>query len=325
MLEDVLAIPDQIRDALWRIDSAQPSPHPARGLVVAGMGGSAIGGDLARDILGPRLTGQFTVWRQYGLPPWIDSDWALLASSYSGNTEETLSAFLAAGKAGVHRWAAGTGGKLAEEARRAAVEVIGLPGLFQPRAAVAYMVAVALHAAHLAGVAPDLRPELESAASFLDDRREQLVAMAGRVATGIGDLPTVVHGSELTVALSRRWATQLNENAKQFAFAASIPEANHNLIEAESNGSGELASVFLLDRDQDHRNRARIGISADLVGETGAPVLSVECEGETRSERLFWGVMLGDLVSLEVARLRGVDPVPVDRIEDLKRRLENTS
>ncbi len=324
MLDDVLGMPDQIRDALWRVDSASLKARRSAGLIVAGMGGSAIGGDLARAIIGDRLTGPLTVWRDYGLPAWVGADWAMLASSYSGNTEETLSAFTSAGEIGMHRWAAGTGGALAEQARRDGVEVVGLPGLFQPRAAVAYMVVVAAHAANLAGIGPDVRPELEGAADFLERSRDRLAGLAAGYAERIDNLPQVIHGAGPTVPVARRWVSQFNENAKQFAFAALIPEANHNLTEAWTRGAGELAAIFLGDAGQTARDRLRIDISRELVEAGGGTVLSVECEGDTEAERLFWGVMLGDLVSLEVARLRGVDPVPVDGIEYFKRRLEST-
>lgn len=324
MRSEILAIPDQIRDAMWRVDSAQPAARASGGLFVAGMGGSAIGGELARGILGERLTGPLFVWRDYGLPDWIGQDWALLASSYSGNTEETLTAFETAGRKGLHRWVAGTGGALVERARAEGVEVIGLPGMFQPRAAVAYMVVVALHAARLAGIAPDLKDEIEAAIPFLERSRDDLVARARDLAAVIGEAPLVVHGAGPTASLARRWANQMNENAKQFAFAVQIPEANHNLTEAWPEGRGGLAGVFLGDPEQHPRDRDRMLLSRELIGQAGAPVVSVECQGETATERLFWGVMLGDLVSLEVAELRGIDPVPVNGIEDLKRRLGST-
>src|SRR5215210_7287616 len=114
MINDVLDIPNHIRDALWRVDSAQLKARPSSGLAVCGMGGSAIGAELARGMLGERLTGPLVVVRSYHLPQWITKEWAALASSYSGDTEETLSSFEDAGEVGTHRWVAGTGGKLGE-------------------------------------------------------------------------------------------------------------------------------------------------------------------------------------------------------------------
>ena len=166
--------------------------------------------------------------------------------------------------------------------------------------------------------------ELEQAADFLDACKGDMEPLARALASQIGDTPLVVHGANLTTAPARRWANQFNENAKQLAFSAEIPEANHNLMEAWSKGSGGLGAVFLTDSGQSPRERRRMELTAEAVDKTGAPVFKVETLGETRSERLFWAVMFGDLVSVEVAALRGVDPLPVDEIQNFKRRLGKT-
>lgn len=321
MLKDVLDIPNHIRDALWRVDSAQLKPWPAVGFVVCGMGGSAIGAELARGIILDRLSAPMIVMRSYALPKWINGDWAVLASSYSGDTEETLASFREAGEVGTHRWVVGTGGQLGEEARSNKIGIVGLPGFFQPRVTVAYMTVVAACVANLAGVAPDLRNELERAALFLEDCLDDLQKLALELASGIGDAPVVVHGAGLTSSVAKRWANQFNENAKQLAFPAEIPEANHNLMEAWSKGNGGLGAVFLCDSGQGPRVRRRMELTAESVKRTGAPVLTVETQGETNAERLFWSVMLGDLVSVAVAEHRGIDPLPVDEIQAFKRRL----
>jgi glucose/mannose-6-phosphate isomerase len=152
-IEDILAMPDHLRDALWRVESANLQPDDAPGgLIVAGMGGSAIGGTLARAALGDRASRPIVIARGYALPPWTTPDSAVLCASYSGNTEETLAVYEAAGAVGARRIVATTGGKLAEAAREEDVPVIPLPGGFQPRAAVAYSLVVALEVAGLCGV-----------------------------------------------------------------------------------------------------------------------------------------------------------------------------
>jgi glucose/mannose-6-phosphate isomerase len=321
MLEDVLDIPSHIRDALWRVDSAQLKPKDSAGFVVCGMGGSAIGGELARGLLSDRLTGPLVVVRSYRLPEWVNADWAVLGSSYSGETEETLSSFAEAGREGAHRWAAGTGGQLAQAARDAGLGMVGLPGNFQPRATVAYMTVVATCGAHLAGIAPDVRDELERAADYLEQSLESLQEKALELAQKIGEVPLVVHGADMTVPVARRWASQFNENAKQFAFSAEIPEANHNLMEAWKEGKGGIGAVFLTDQGQTPRERRRMQLTADAVERTGVPTFTVETEGASNSDRLLWSVMLGDLVSVAVADIRGIDPLPVESIQDFKRRL----
>ena len=129
MLDDVLAIPDHLRDALWRVESARLEPGESAGLLVCGMGGSAIGGDLAGAALGDRLTRPLLTVRGYELPSWATPEWTVLCSSYSGETEETLACFEAAEALGARRIVVSTGGALVEAARAAGVPVIGLPGM----------------------------------------------------------------------------------------------------------------------------------------------------------------------------------------------------
>src|SRR3954466_8966768 len=200
MLADVMAQPQQYEDALWRTESAGIKKREyARGLVICGMGGSGIGADLAAGAIGVRATAPITTIRGYELPAWVGNDTLVLCASYSGNTEEPLHCFEAAGAAGAPRVVVTTGGKLAEAARAAGdVPVVGVPSGMQPRAAVVYMTVTALQCAELAGAAPSLRPEIEEAAAVAAD----LVAEWGpenesdakRIARAIGDRIPVVYG-----------------------------------------------------------------------------------------------------------------------------------
>ncbi len=316
MLDDVLAIPDHLRDALWRVDSARLEPAEAAGLAICGMGGSAIGADLAAAALGDRLTRPMLTVRGYALPSWLTPEWTVLCSSYSGNTEETLACFAAAEALGVRRLVASTGGELVDGARQDGVPVIGLPGILQPRAAVAYMLTIATEVAALAGVAPGLHTEIDAAAAFLSDRSEALQARATEIATQLEGSVPVVHGADLTAPVARRWKAQVNENAKLPAFFSELPEANHNEL---CGWSGEtFAAVLLEDADQHPRLRRRFELTGEAIAATGATVVRLETEGETRIARLLWATMLGDLVSVALAEARGVDPLPVEAIEDFK-------
>jgi glucose/mannose-6-phosphate isomerase len=320
ILEDTLDLPNQLRDALWRIETARLEPADSAGLMVCGMGGSAIGGDLAAAALGDRLTRPLFTVRGYELPSWATPEWTVLCCSYSGNTEETLACFEAAEALGARRLVVSTGGRLTGQAREAGVPVVGLPGIFQPRVAVAYMFAAAAEVAALAGVAPRIRTEIDAAAAFLEQRREEIAAQAAEIAAALGDAVAVVYGSDLTAPVAKRWKTQINENAKAPAFVAELPEADHNEICGWSPGSGaeRMAAVLLEDCDQHPRERRRFELTAGLIATDAAAVVRLETVGETRIERLFWATLLGDLVSLEIARLRQVDPESIVAIDKLK-------
>ena len=320
MIDDVLGIPDQLRDALWRIESARLEAAPSAGLFVCGMGGSAIGGDLAAAALGDRLTGPMTTVRGYALPSWATPEWTVLCSSYSGETEETLACLEAAETLGARRLVASIGGPLVDRARETEVPVVGLPGIFQPRAAVAYMVVIAAEVAWLAGIAPRVHTEVDAAAAFLTEQAETLQQQAREIAALIAGAVPVIYGADLTAPVARRWKTQVNENAKAPAWWSEIPEADHNELLGWSGEVGDErpAAIFLEDRDQHPRIAKRFELTAATVAANAAAVVRVETAGETRLERLLWGVMLGDLVSLELARRRGADPDTVEAIEGFK-------
>ncbi len=320
MLEDVLAIPAHLRDALWRVESARLEAADSAGLLVCGMGGSAIGGDLAAAALGERRARPLATVRGYRLPSWAGADWTVLCSSYSGGTEETVACFEAATEAGARRIVAGTGGTLVDRAREEGVPVVGLPGILQPRAAVAYMFVVAAEAAGMAGAAPRIPTEVEEAAALLERRTGELEARSAKIAERLtGTLP-VIYGGELTTPLARRWKTQINENAKLPAFFSELPEADHNEIcgWAGPPEGPPLSVVMLEDAEQHPRLRRRFELTAEAIAATGIEVVRVETEGESRTARLFSALMLGDLVSLGLAAARGVDPLAVEAIDALK-------
>ena len=323
----MLSLPDHLRDALWRVESAGLKPHnsPA-GLIVAGMGGSGIGGSLARAALGDRALRSFVVTRGYGLPPWTSPDTTVLCSSYSGNTEETLAAYEAAGAVGAHRIVATTGGKLAAAARDEGVHVIPLPGGFQPRAAVGYSLVVALEVAAMTGTGEPLHSEIDVAAA----RTEELIAAWGpggpredvpkELARGLHRTIPQVVGSGLTSPIAYRWKCQFNENAKVPAFSGELPELDHNELVGWESASdfGRFSAVFLDDSDLHPRIRQRIELTRALIASEAAATFRIESVGSSATERLLSLVFLGDLVSLYLAVLRGVDPGPVPIVERLK-------
>jgi glucose/mannose-6-phosphate isomerase len=323
MLDAVREMPNHLRDALWRIDSARLHSMEASMAIVCGMGGSAIGGELAAGALGDRLSKPLLTARGYELPSWSPVGSAVLCSSYSGNTEETLAGYSAAEALGAQRLVATTGGQLAEMARRDGVPVIGLPAGLRPRAAVAYMFCAAAKLGALAQAAPRIDTEIEAAAAHLESRGEAIAERAVDLADEIGEATPVIYGSDLTAPVAYRWKCQLNENSKLPAFSSALPEADHNELEGwdGARASGGFACLLLDDRDQHPRERQRIELTGELVGASAEALVRLEADGETRTERLFELVMLGDLLSLHLAARRGVDPSTMTRIDALKDRL----
>ena len=244
-----------------------------------------------------------------------------MCASYSGSTEETLACFDAAGEAGAQRVALTTGGALAARAREHGVPVVGVPSGLQPRAAVVYMTVAALELAAACSAAPSLRGEIEGAqdvlAGLVGDEEPAVVAEALE-----GTIP-VVHGAELTAAPARRWKGQLNENSNMAAFASELPEANHNEIEgwADARDGAAFSAVFLEADGLHPRVERRIELVCEDLEALGVPVVRVQARGDTPVAQVMSLVMLGDLASVRLAELRGVDPAAMHAIVGFKERL----
>lgn len=326
-IADVIGLPEHLRDALWRVESANLAPEDSPGgLVVAGMGGSAVGGMLAVAALGDRASRPIVVSRDYGLPAWTTPDTTVLCSSYSGTTEETLAAYEAAGALGARRIVVTSGGTLADTARGDGVPVIPLPGGFQPRATVGYGLVVALEVAALAGCGERLHTEIDVAAAHA----EQLVAewgpdapedsLAKTIARSLHGTVPQIAGAGLTAPIAYRWKTQVNENASAPAFAAELPELDHNEIVGWEGAAalGPFSAVFLDDCDLHPRVRARIELTQEVIGARAAATHRLQTLGESRVDRLVSMVLLGDLVSTYMAVLAGRDPAAIAPISQLK-------
>jgi glucose/mannose-6-phosphate isomerase len=242
MLADVLAQPHQIGDALWRIDAAGIPRRDLRGGVLV-CGEESIGGDLAAAALGDRATGHV---RAGTLEPWAGEDTLVLCASYSGDGEQALAGFAAAGERGCARVVVCTAGRLAAQAREQGVPVIGVPsGMTDPGAAVVYVTLAALECAALAGAGPSLRAEAEAASATLvqvDEAQAQALAAALR-----GRVP-VICGEP---AVARRWAERIEATTGAAAFwRPSAPPATDPLapvaLAEHARGDTPLARVLSL-------------------------------------------------------------------------------
>jgi glucose/mannose-6-phosphate isomerase len=330
LLEDILGMPAQLGDALWRVESARLEAHDTPGgLVVAGMGGSAIGGALARAALGDQASRPILAARGYGLPPWTTPDTTVLCVSYSGDTEETLACYDAAGALGAHRVVVTAGGRLAALAREDGVGVIPLPTGFQPRAALAYVLVSALEVAALCGAAPHLAAEIDVAAGHLQALAEEWGpdgaedSLAKSLAHQLSSTIPVIVGAGLTAQIAYRWKTQINENAKLPAYWSEIPELDHNEIAGWAGAAslGPFSAIFLDDSDSHPRLRARIELTQAIIAPVARFTSIVHTRGESALERVCSLVLLGDLTSFYLAILAGVDPTPVTALTEIKQAL----
>jgi glucose/mannose-6-phosphate isomerase len=338
MAGHMTSLPDQILEAVRLADRTDVGGggQEIENVVFAGMGGSAIGGDMAGSIASSHLRVPFEVTRFYSLPAYVGPGSLVFASSYSGNTEETISAYEEASASGARVIVTTTGGRLGELASERGHPTAFLPQGYPPRAAIGFGLVLPTVFMSRLGLIPDMEEDFSLAAGELRANIEKLVPFsstqdnpAKETARSIlGRLP-VVYGSEGTTSpLAIRWKGQISENGKQLAYSHVIPEMNHNEIvgwEAEEEYVGSTACIFLRDEDDHDRVKRRIDITSELLASRGASVHHCSGNGSTILSRLFSLISLGDFVSLYLAFLRRVDPTPVRIIEELKKRLREDS
>ncbi len=321
-----------------------------RAVVVCGMGGSGIAGDVLAAVAGPGCPVPVLTHRGYGLPAWVGAADLVVAVSCSGRTEETLSALEEAVRRGCRLLVVGAAGSPVEGlARQGRAPFVPVTQGRQPRASAWALSTPLLVAAHALGLAPAGPEELEEAALVLEEGARACapsVAAAANPAKRLaadlsGTLPVLWGTSPLAGTAAYRFACQLNENAQVPATWGVLPEANHNQVVALDGawagaGGGEddffrdrvddveragLRLVLLRDADEHPQVRRRTEVSADLAAERGVPVSTVRAEGRSAVARLASLVGLTDWASAYVALLEGTDPTPVDAITALKARI----
>ena len=326
MLDMVMGLPEQMAEALERSGKARLGriPRP-QGVTVAGMGGSAIGGDLARDLLRTESPVPIATNRDYAVPASLGPRSLFVAVSYSGNTEETLSAYRAARRSGCTVAVISSGGRLAASARRSRLPLVTVPGGFPPRAALGHLFVSLLVLLERAGLLHRVERRVGEAVSGMVDRRQVWRRRAKLIAKRLrGRLPVVYSTTRLLDAVADRWRCQLNENAKVVCHTNRLPEHNHNEVVGMGRPgflAERTAIVSLLDRGTHRRTALRLKNVLSIARGGYADALTLQSEGRGSLARMMSLVMLGDLVSVELAGQTGVDPLPVVRIDELKRRL----
>jgi glucose/mannose-6-phosphate isomerase len=325
----LVAFPRQCRAATeLRAEPAVSVKRP-RLVVVAGMGGSAAGGDLLATCATDRLEVPLIVHRGYGLPVAATDESLVIACSYSGDTVEVLSAVDAAAARGTAIVAVTAGGALAARAQAAGWPLVRLPGGLMPRMALGYLFLPCLELLRGAGLELASAGEVAEALAVVEALGRELEparAVAGNEAKLIalavhGRLPAI-YGGPLTGAAAYRWKTDVEENAKTFALSGVLPEMNHNEIEAWHGPDAQRMQLVLLrDTDEPPEIARRFTLLREIAGLAAGGVSEIRARGVGRIARLLSLVYLGQWTSYYLAILRGVDPWDVPRLDELKRRM----
>ena len=330
MLGEIDNLPTQLEKA-WVLGQVQPLPETEviRRVVVAGMGGSAIGADLVCAYLEACCPVPVSVHRDYGLPAFADGPETLvIASSHSGDTEETLEAFDAGRQAGCTLLAISTGGSLARRATEAGVPVWRFEHSGQPRAAVGYSFGLLLAAFTRLGLAPDPSLELEAALASMRAQQAHLhaqVPVAGnpakRMAGQVVGRWVNVYGAGILAPVARRWKCQVNEVAKAGAGFELLPEADHNALAALVNPQETLSRTvtLFLRSDSDHpRNRLRTELTRQGFLLEGLNTDVFQAQGDMPLAHIWTALHFGDYMAYYLAMAYGVDPTPVEALQSFK-------
>ncbi len=331
MLGRIKELDVQVRDA-WRIaHAAQLPPHygDVRNITVIGMGGSAIGGELAAALLADELKVPMSVHRDYGLPGYVGRDSLVIASSYSGDTEETLSGFEEARRRGSRILAMTTGGSLARSCRTLGLPLITFAYKARPRATLGYSLGLALGALGKLGFVRDLSKDVETALSELR-RLEERVHEGARtndaktLARELAGRIPVAFGAGVMGVMARRVKDQWNENSKNWAAFDVMSELNHNAVVGFPHPpiAKDALVVLLLRSARDNpRHQLRFEVTRELLDRATITHRTLEFQGSSLLSEVLQMTLFTDYVSFYVALLNGADPSPNTSIDYLKERL----
>jgi len=301
-------------------------------IIITGLGGSAIGGDFLRTYLVNESKVPILINRYYHLPEFVNKNTFVIAVSYSGNTEETLSAYQEAKKKGAKIVCLTSGGKLAGYCKSDGIPFVLIPGGLPPRASFGYQQIGLTGILEKAGIIKNKKTEIKEMISVLKSisaemRRDVPLEKnpAKKMAVQLyGKIPVIYGSQDLTDAVALRWKCQFNENSKSFAFNNVFPELNHNEIvgwEMPKELLKNFVVILLRDKGEHPQVKKRFEITRELLGGIACATEEVWTRGNSLFARIFSSIHTGDFVSVYLAFLNEQNPTPVKRIEELKKRL----
>jgi glucose/mannose-6-phosphate isomerase len=323
-------LPDQCR-AAWEEARRLELPADYREIdriVILGMGGSAIAGDIFRLLLARECSVPVLNQRHYDLPPYVDGRTLLIAASFSGNTEETLSAFQQGLATAAKKLVLTTGGRLLTTARANGVPAFVFQFRGEPRSAFGYGLMPLLAVAETTGLMQGVERDVEEALAAMESLRSRIgeeVPLADNAAKQLavklaGRLP-VVYGAEVLAEVAHRWKTQINESTKVWAFYEQLPEANHNALvsyELPREIARLVHVVYLRSPDFHPRVALHHEFNQRALAEAQVEYAEVWAEGRSALAQAMTCVLMGDYLSYYLALLNGVDPTPTAVIDNLK-------
>lgn len=316
---------EQLRDALkiGQAAKVRPAKKEIRNVVIAGMGGSGIGGSLVASFTQDELKVPIIINKSYNFPVFINEHTLYIASSFSGNTEETIESLQKALNAGAQCVAITSGGKIEAIAKENDMEVIHIPGgSGSPRANIGYSIVQLLFMLHYKGlISASFVNQLEGSISLLEQEEEDILKRAEKLGNGVKGYLPVFYADSRIHPVAVRIQQQLNENGKHLAHTNSFPEMNHNELVGWEHPEQVLedSKVYFLKTDYDHpRVRERFEISREIFSKKAASIIDIEAKGKSLLEQCLYLIHLTDWVSYFLAKANDADPFTIDAIDHLK-------
>ncbi len=334
MLDGLARFPEQIKESLAIAETVERFNFlKVDNVIIAGMGASAISGDIMASLFRDKLDVPLIVNREYDLPKWVNKDTLVICISYSGNTDETLSSFKIAYQKKCKIICISTGGKLQELAEKRQVPFVKIPSGIQPRAATAYLLFPSIIFLKKIGllkttIDADIEETIAVINEFVSMNNKTVpeeTNQAKQIARKIHNSIPQIYGWGIYTPIAIRWRHQLNENSKIIARDGIVPECNHNDIVGWPQNpdiSKQFSCILLRDKEEESIDMTtRLNFMRDLFHNTAGSVLEVSPKGKSQLAKMMYLMCLGDFTSCYLAVLRGVDPSPVDIITELKKRL----
>ncbi|PKR82271.1 bifunctional phosphoglucose/phosphomannose isomerase [Brumimicrobium salinarum] len=322
----VAQFPKQIADAILiasRSELSFDKNKTFNNVVICGMGGSGIGGKMVAQLFGDQAKLPIVLVQNYQIPAFVDDSTLVIASSYSGNTEETLSVTKQADEKGATIVGVSSGGELIQFCKKNEYEFIKLPGGNPPRSMLAFSAVQLIHILSVAGVIDKNALDLiAKARHFLNDELIHVKNQAKALANHIYEKQSIFYTNSSLEFVAIRARQQINENSKQLCWHHVIPEMNHNELVGWAGGNEHFAPVFFVSQFLNNRNKTRTKLSQEIIQNKCHSILSIEGRGKTKIEESLYFIHIIDWASLFLADKRGVDPVEVKVIDYLKRTLD---
>lgn len=318
--------PDQLREAVALCEKIRLSKREAEinHVLICGLGGSGIGGNLAFDLTADQISVPLLINKGYDLPSFAGANTLLILCSYSGNTEETLNCTMQAVERGLKPVCISSGGELKALAEQNNFDFIEVPGGFPPRTTLGFGGTIILHILdQFALIDFSVDEEITEVANFLHNEQEGIKAKSLILAKNLKDKTVIVYSEDRIASATLRLKQQINENAKSNCWINVLPELNHNELVGWKVKNETLCGLFLRTGFENPRNQLRFDFIKPIVSENVAAVYEVLAKGESFLIQYFYHIHFGDWLSYYLALEHGQDPVEVKVIDRLKHHLSN--